>query len=205
MENKSTGSAMTSPDGQAKHIGFVTRINVHPNFVTPNRVHFSDNEASQPSQSEDSMNTPTREEFNLKFETMELRMDGRVASIEAKINAFLDRTEANEKILSLRLDQAVTAAENASGAADRASSAADRAASSAERSGGLKSTMWLTSITTILAVLGIALAAYFGTQQSNIGIVQATIAAFESGKSSGGNKEASSPVVVTPQPASTRK
>jgi hypothetical protein len=196
---------MTSSDDQEPYIGFVSRIADHPNFAPPNRVHFTGNESSQPIQSDDSMNTPTREEFNLKFEAMEVKMDGRVASIEAKINAFLDRTDANEKILSLRIDQAVTAAENASGAADRASSAADRAASSAERSGGLKSTMWLTSITTILAVLGIALAAYFGTQQSNIGIVQATIAAFESGKSSGGNKEPSTPAVGAPQPATTKK
>jgi zinc transporter ZupT len=62
---------------------------------------------------------------------------------------------------------------------------AERAVAAAETASNLKQTLWVTSITTILAVLGIALAAYFGTQASNIAIVQTTLAAFESGRTTG--------------------
>jgi len=40
---------------------------------------------------------------------------------------------------------------------------AGRAVAAAESAANLKQTLWITSISTILAVLGIALAAYFGT------------------------------------------
>jgi hypothetical protein len=132
-----------------------------------------------PSPDEDSiMNSQTIELMDAKLETIEARMDGRIASIEGKIDALLaridegsKRNEETQKVFALLGEKAVAAAESAAASADRAS--------------GLKSTLWVTSITTILAVLGIALAAYFGTQQSNIGIVQSTIAAFDAGKSAG--------------------
>ena len=115
-----------------------------------------------------SMNAVTREEIDARLETIEVKMDSRIASIAGKIDAFLVRAEGHEKVLELIGQKAADAAQSAAASADRAS--------------GLKGTMWLTSITTIIAVLGIAFAAYFGTQQSNIGIVQAVIAAVDSTK-----------------------
>jgi len=104
----------------------------------------------------------------MTIETEDLCMDTRVASIEGKIDAFLAQSEGTAKLI-----EAISL---------RAAVAAESAAKSADRAGGLKATLWITSLTTILSVVGIVLAAYFGTQQSNIGIVQSTIAAFESGR-----------------------
>lgn len=107
------------------------------------------------------MNTPSREEVDLKIENMQLRMDGRLTSIEGKMDALVAQVSGSERAVTLLAERAVAAAESAS---------------------TLKQTLWVTSITTILAVLGIALAAYFGTQASNIAIVQTTLSAFESGR-----------------------
>jgi hypothetical protein len=114
------------------------------------------------------MNSPSREEIDAKLETIEVKMDARVASIESKIDLFLASAAGTEQSLKHLAEKAVSASESA--------------ASSAERAGGLKSTLWITSITTVIAVLGIAFAAYFGTQQSNQGIVQTTLSAYEMGR-----------------------
>lgn len=111
-----------------------------------------------------SMTTPTRDEIDLKIENMQLRMDGRLSSIEGKMDALAAQVGGSERAMTLLAERAVAAAESA---------------------GNLKQTLWITSITTILAVLGIALAAYFGTQASNIGIVGSTISAFEAGRAAG--------------------
>lgn len=59
------------------------------------------NEAVQPITTEqplvNSVNTPTREEFDAKLETIEARMDGRVASIEGKIDVLLVKMDEREK------------------------------------------------------------------------------------------------------------
>jgi uncharacterized protein YjgD (DUF1641 family) len=121
------------------------------------------------------MATITREEFDAKLETIEARMDGRVTRIEGKIDALLTkiegsakRSEETEKVFRLL--------------SERAGDAANTAANAATKASELKSSLWITSITTILSVLGIAIAAYFGTQQSNQAIVQTMLAAFDSGK-----------------------
>lgn len=108
------------------------------------------------------MSTPTRDELDLKFENMQLRMDGRLASIEGKMDALAAQVSGSERAITLLAERAVAAAESA---------------------GSLKQTLWITSITTILSVVGIAFAAYFGTQASNLSIVGSTISAFEAGRS----------------------
>ncbi|MBD8654152.1 hypothetical protein IFT68_00745 [Oxalobacteraceae sp. CFBP 13730] len=125
------------------------------------------------------MTTPTRDEIDLKIENMQLRMDGRLSSIEGKMDALAAQVGGSERAMALLAERAVAAAESA---------------------GNLKQTLWITSITTILSVLGIALAAYFGTQASNIGIVGSTISAFEAGRAA----SAATPP-ITPAPATPAK
>lgn len=132
------------------------------------------------------MTDQTQNVIDLKLENMQLRMEQRFTSIEGKIDAFTTQSAGRERAIELLAERAVAAAESAS---------------------NLKQTLWITSITTILAVLGIALAAYFGTQASNIAIVQTTLAAFESGRTTG-SKEAqptSASSAETPTPAPTHQ
>jgi hypothetical protein len=131
------------------------------------------------------MNAPTREEFNAKLEATEARMDARITSASGKIDTLVAQMAANEAGMSRLSERAVAASERAALASEQAAAAAERAAAAAVDAGGLKSTMWITSITTILAVVGIAFAAYFGTQSSNLSIVGSTISAFEAGRATG--------------------
>jgi hypothetical protein len=123
------------------------------------------------------MSTPTHTEIDLKIENMQLRMDGRLSSIEGKMDALAAQVSGSERAMTLLAERAVAAAESA---------------------GNLKQTLWITSITTILSVLGIALAAYFGTQASNIGIVSSTISAFEAGRAAGATGSPSAPSPSSP-------
>jgi len=126
------------------------------------------------------MTTPTRDEIDLKIENMQLRMDGRLSSIEGKMDALAAQVGGSERAMALLAERAVAAAESA---------------------GNLKQTLWITSITTILSVLGIALAAYFGTQASNIGIVGSTISAFEAGRGAATPAPAAAPAASPSTPA----
>jgi hypothetical protein len=132
------------------------------------------------------MNSPSREEFQATIQASEARMDARVATAMGKIDTLAAQLVANEANMGRIAERAAAASERAAAASEQAAAAAERAARAAVDAGGLKSTMWLTSITTILAVLGIAFAAYFGTQASNIGIVGSTISAFEAGREAKG-------------------
>jgi len=122
------------------------------------------------------MNSPTREEFEARIETVEARMDTRVAKIESKIDQYVavssERDAYREKLQAerdKRIDLLV-----------------ERAAQSAEKAEGLKSTLWVTTITTIvavaLAVVGTTISSFYATQSSNLAIVQTTISAFQQGQ-----------------------
>lgn len=125
-------------------------------------------DSPQPTEDDAAMSTPTQSEIDLKIENMQLRMDGRLSSIEGKMDALANQVAGAERAMSLLAERAVAAAESAAASADRASN--------------LKQTLWVTSVSTILSVLGIALALYFGIQSSNLAIVQTTLSAFEAGR-----------------------
>lgn len=131
----------------------------------------------EPTDDDADMSTPTQSEIDLKIENMQLRMDGRLSSIEGKMDALAAQVSGSERAMTLLAERAVAAAESA---------------------GNLKQTLWITSITTILSVLGIALAAYFGTQASNLGIVSSTISAFEAGRAAGAPQPATAPPQAAP-------
>lgn len=136
-----------------------------------------DVDSPQSTDDDATMSTPTQSEIDLKIENMQLRMDGRLSSIEGKMDALAAQVSGSERAMALLAERAVAAAESA---------------------GNLKQTLWITSITTILSVLGIALAAYFGTQASNLGIVSSTISAFEAGRAAGTPAPAVAPAQATP-------
>lgn len=122
------------------------------------------------------MSTPSREEFDAKIEAVEARMDTRVGVVIAKIDAM-------EVFVKSQMERATAAAESA--------------AKSAEKASELKQTLWVTAIATIISVLGIAFGAYYGMQQSNIGLVQAVTAMFQLGQQ---NPPAAANSAITPSP-----
>lgn len=105
------------------------------------------------------MNAATDKDYiDAKLVTIEARMDGRIASIEASIRGFIELQEERLGRLDdrlTRLEQAVADIKN-----DLKS---------------LKSTMVITAITTVLAII-LGVAAFNATVFSNM------LASFESGK-----------------------
>jgi hypothetical protein len=104
------------------------------------------------------MTVPNREEIDAKLETIEARMDGRVAAIQASIDGFMGRLEER----ALRTDERFTRIEE---------SQRDTQASL----GNLKTTIIVTALSTVLAIV-IGVAAFNATVLSNM------VASFESGK-----------------------
>jgi hypothetical protein len=111
------------------------------------------------------MTAPTREEIDAKLQTIEARMDARVASIQASIDGFMGRME--ERALRTddrfdRIDQRMGGIEN---------TVQETQASI----GNLKTTMIVTALSTVLAIV-LGVAAFNATVLSNM------LASFESGK-----------------------
>lgn len=104
------------------------------------------------------MNGPSREEIGAKLETIEARMDGRVASIEVKIDALAAKMDERHKSLEQRMGRVETAIGETQASIS-----------------SLKTTMIVTAVSTVIAiVLGVAV--FNATLLSNM------LAAFESGK-----------------------
>jgi hypothetical protein len=76
------------------------------------------------------------------MENMQLRIDGRLLSIERKMDVLAARVCSSEGAMDLLAERAMAAG----GSADN-----------------LKQTLWVTSAATLLSVFGIALAAYLST------------------------------------------
>ncbi|MHA4871361.1 hypothetical protein ACXZ1M_27090 [Duganella sp. PWIR1] len=122
-----------------------------------------------PNEEDQSMSTPTREEIDAKLETIGVKMDGRVAAIQASIDGYLGRQEESAK----RLEERLTRMESDSAQVrSEIKHNADR--SSAEMK-SLKSTIIITAVSTVLAIV-LGVAAFNATVLSNM------LASFESGK-----------------------
>lgn len=104
------------------------------------------------------MNTPTREEIDAKIETIEARMDGRVAAIQASVEGYMGRMEER----ALRTDERFVRIED--GLKETQASISS-----------LKSTTIVTAISSVLAIV-LGVAAFNATVLSNM------VASFESGK-----------------------
>ena len=110
------------------------------------------------------MNPADQQILDARLETIETRMDGRVASIEASISAFLGRQDER----SGRLDDRLVRMEQA-------------ASETRTDIKNLKSTIIVTAISVVLAIV-LGVAAFNATVLSNM------LAAFESGKNTGASQ-----------------
>jgi hypothetical protein len=139
------------------------------------------------------MTTPTREEIDAKLEAIEAGIDARARSMEGKLDTNLAEMRGHQRIMTLLAERAVAASEAAAAAAERASAAAERASTAAERASGVKQTLVITSLATLLSVVAIAVAGYFGIRHSNDALLQSALQSFEAGRSS-----VAQPPAVTP-------
>lgn len=133
------------------------------------------------------MNDITREEFNAKLETIEVKMDARVESVSAKIDAFLSAQAERDKA-QLERDKRYELM------ADRVTKAAEGAEEAAKQAATVKSNYWAAVGVQLLAVAAILVGAYFATQANTMAAITTTLSAFQAGKS-----ETASPPPPKPQ------
>ena len=122
------------------------------------------------------MNDITREEFNAKLETIEVKMDARVESVSSKIESFLASQAERDKAQLERDKRFELLAERVTKAAEGAEDAAKQAAT-------VKSNYWAAVIVQLLAVVAILVGAYYANQANVLGAMQTTMSAFQAGKS----------------------
>jgi hypothetical protein len=136
--------------------------------VTPSITIHPNDDVQSPAPEEEydgAMNTPTREEFEAKLETIEARMDGRVAAIQASIDGFMGRMEER----SLRMDERFQRTD------ERFARIEEGQRETQASLGSLKTTIITTAIATVIAIV-LGVAAFNATVLSNM------VASFESGK-----------------------
>lgn len=121
------------------------------------------------------MNDITREEFNAKLETIEVKMDARVESVSSKIEGFLAAQSERDKAQLERDKRFELLAERVTKAAEGAEEAAKQAAT-------VKSNYWAAVIVQLLAVVAILVGAYYANQANVLGAMQTTMSAFQAGK-----------------------
>lgn len=122
------------------------------------------------------MNDITREEFNAKLETIEVKMDARVESVSAKIEAFMAVQAERDKRMEATVNQiSANNAEIKSGL------------------GSMKMTMVLTALSTVIAIV-IGVASFNATLTSNM------FSAFQAGKT---DSSAQAPATGTAPPSNS--
>ncbi|MCF6780888.1 hypothetical protein [Stutzerimonas stutzeri] len=156
-------------------------VNLQAYRDTPShkRIVSSSNDTRHNSTHTEIMNDITREELNAKLEAVEARMDGRVASIEGKIDAFLAAQAERDKASEYRFGRIE-------------SDVAEIKQSLSKSFSSLKSTMVVTAVSTVLAIV-IGIAGFNAMLTSNM------LAAFQAGK----GERVEAPVIQSSPPAST--
>lgn len=135
----------------------------------------ADSDRSSTNNHTEQMNDITREEFNAKIETIEVKMDARVESVSAKIESFLASQAERDKAQIERDKRFELIAERVTKAAEGAEDAAKQAAT-------VKSNYWAAVIVQLLAVVAILVGAYYANQANVLGAMQTTMSAFQAGK-----------------------
>jgi len=129
------------------------------------------------------MSTPvTKDLLDVHLDSFKQQMEALASRIDERDQHYARLQEERDKC-TVERDRAFDAkVAHIEALVGQSIAASDRAAVSAERAASLKSTLWVTSATIVLSILGIVIAAYFATQQSNLSVVQTTIAAFQAGQ-----------------------
>lgn len=133
----------------------------------------------------ETMNDITREEFNAKLETIETKMDARVESVSAKIDAFLAVQAERDKAADFRFSRI----EN-----DLSGMSGDLKTMNAEIKTSISSVKTTTIVTAVSAVLAIV----FGIVSFNATLSSNMLSAFQAGKAEQSAQIAAPPAAPPP-------
>ncbi len=163
-------SRFSTPDAMKAHLELVSTFNTPSpkDEVVPADIPATVSNTQR-------MNDITREEFNAKLETIEVKMDARVESVSAKIEGFLAAQAERDKA-QLERDKRYELL------ADRVTKAAEGAEAAASQAATVKSNYWAAVAVQLLAVVAILVGAYYANQANVLGAMQTTLAAIQSGK-----------------------
>jgi len=117
----------------------------------------------------------SREEFNARMETIEVKMDARVNDVSSKIEGFLSAQVERDKAQIERDKRYELLAERVIKAAEGAENAAKMAAT-------VKSNYWAAVGVQLFAVAAILVGAYFATQANTLSAIATTLSAYQAGK-----------------------
>ncbi|WIN08173.1 MULTISPECIES: hypothetical protein [Pseudomonas] len=127
--------------------------------MTPPPADHGNDDKPTPSADTESMNEITREEFNAKLETIETKMDARVAEVSSKIDSFVAIQTERDKRMEATLEQI-----------------SSNHGSIKSSIGSMKTTMIVTAVSTVLAIV-IGVAGFNAMLTSNM------VASFQMGRS----------------------
>lgn len=135
------------------------------------------------------MNEITREEFNAKLETIEVKMDARSEAVTSKIDAFLALQAERDARFSDKLSTSITLSDEWNQKfrmlAEQSVQAAQAAEGSAKEAATLKTHFWASVVAQLLAVGAIVVGTYFANQANVLSAVSTTVSVFQAGKDQG--------------------
>lgn len=135
------------------------------------------------------MNEITREEFNAKLETIEVKMDARSEAVTSKIDAFLAIQAERDARFSDKLNTSITLSDEWNQKfrmlAEQSVQAAQAAEGSAKEAATLKTHFWASVVAQLLAVGAIVVGTYFANQANVLSAVSTTVSVFQAGKDQG--------------------
>jgi len=135
------------------------------------------------------MNAISREEFNARIETIEVRMDARIDAVSAKIDGFLSAQAERDKI---QIERDNTRAERDKTQAERDKSydlitqemrkIAEGAQEAARQGATVKANVWAATAVQLIGTVAIVVGAYYANQANMYVAIQTTLAAVQAGK-----------------------
>ncbi len=106
-------------------------------------------------------------------------MDARVANIEGQVGAFLAYAKERDQRLTVTLEERDKRLAERD---KRIEQLATQAASAAQSASTLKANLWAATLTIIVSVAGMVMAAYHANESSNLALMQTVISAFQHGQ-----------------------
>ncbi|MCP1475546.1 hypothetical protein ABIA54_000359 [Pseudomonas sp. EB276 TE3739] len=137
------------------------------------------------------MSTLSREEFDARIETIETRMDGRVAEMRADIRGFLAaQAEQNKALLERdkRYDLMWMGVQKI----------ADESREAIRQASTVKANYWAATTVHFLGVASLLVGAHFANQAAVLSTIQTTLAAIQIGKEVSSPKPVVQPSTVPP-------
>jgi hypothetical protein len=138
------------------------------------------------------MSSISREEFDARIETIETRMDGRVAEMRADIRGFLAAQAERDKALQERDKRYDVMWMGVQKIADESREAIRQAST-------VKANYWAATTVHFLGVASLLVGAHFANQAAVLTTIQTTLAAIQIGKEVSSPKPVVQPSTVPPQ------